>query len=271
MSWAVVAKKEFRDAARARLLWALSAVFVVALAAIAVGYTIINVRFTFAGALVVLTSFTTWFVPVTALVAGYKAIVGERESGTIKLLLALPHTRGDVVLGKVLGRTAAVIVPILGGFVATAGLSALLYTTFTPGIYAQFVGLSLLLALSFVSLAVAISAATRSTVRAVTAAVGAFVLFTFMWDLVPAGVYLLLNGQVPGSRELPAWYYFLEHLNPSNAYTALVTAVFPNLMSPLPDPRPFYLTGVVTFAILVGWIVVPLAVGYYRFRIAEFS
>jgi ABC-2 type transport system permease protein len=215
--------------------------------------------------------FTKWFVPVTALVAGYKAIVGERESGTIKLLLALPHTRGDVVLGKVTGRALAVLVPVLAGFAIAAGVSAVLYTTFAPDLYLAFVGLNLLLALAFVSLAVALSAAFRSTVRAVTAAVGAFVLFTFMWDLVPAGVYLLVNGQVPGSSQLPAWYFLVGHLNPSNAYTALITASFPNLVSPMPDARPVYLADGVTFGLLLAWVVVPLTLGYYRFLTTELS
>src|SRR5699024_6961636 len=54
-----------------------------------------------------------YLIPMIGIVVGYKAIAGERDSGSIKLLLALPNTRREVFLGKVIGQTAVVSVAIL--------------------------------------------------------------------------------------------------------------------------------------------------------------
>ena len=56
---------------------------------------------------------------------GFDAIVGERERGSLDLLLALPITRLELLLGKYLGLALALTVSTLGGF----GLVALVLST----------------------------------------------------------------------------------------------------------------------------------------------
>lgn len=269
MNWRVVAAKDFRDAVRTRSLWALSALFVAVLAGVTIGFTLVARRPSFPGLLTFLSALVVWLVPITALVVGYKAIVGERETGTLGILLSLPLSYWDAIFGKAVGRAAAVVAPIVAGFGVMALIALALYQRFFGGLFVLFVLLGVLLALAFVSIAVAISAVTGSAVRAASGAIGTFILFTFLWDLVPAGIYFLLNGQVVGNTEPPEWYLLVQHLNPSNAFTFLVTDLAPTLMSPVSKPAPFYLRPTFTALLMVLWVVLPFAVGYYHFRTTE--
>lgn len=67
---------------------------------------------------------------------GYRAIVGERESGSLKFLLGLPHTRRDVILGKLIGRVSTVTVAVLVGFAIVGVHLLVIAETFSVAAYA---------------------------------------------------------------------------------------------------------------------------------------
>jgi Cu-processing system permease protein len=50
-----------------------------------------------------LASLVIYLVPLIALILGYDTIVGERERGALELLLTMPISRLEVLLGKYLG------------------------------------------------------------------------------------------------------------------------------------------------------------------------
>ncbi len=66
-------------------------------------------------------------VPIAALITGYMAVVGERRSGSIKLLLGLPPNRADVVFGKLLGRATVIGTAIALAFVTALVLSSIFF------------------------------------------------------------------------------------------------------------------------------------------------
>jgi hypothetical protein len=107
MTWEVVARKDFQDAVRSHWLWALSALFVAVLAfppALIIA-DIIQIGQASEGLNTDLFVFLmrdtmTLLVPIIAIVLAYASVTGERDSGTLKLLLSLPHSRRDVVAGK---------------------------------------------------------------------------------------------------------------------------------------------------------------------------
>ena len=81
-----------------------------------------------------------------AVILGFDAICGDRERGTLRLMLANPVSRGAVVGGKLLGGALT-----LCGAMAAAFLFSLLILSFNPDIAfsgAEWVRLALLLALS---------------------------------------------------------------------------------------------------------------------------
>ncbi|QSG08011.1 ABC transporter permease [Halapricum desulfuricans] len=130
MSTLAVAKRDFLDVWRAKLVWAPVALV----------------------------------VPLIALVAAYLSIAGERESGSIKFTLGAPVDRSAVVLGKLLSRSGVVLAGLGVSFVIGTGIAQVLVPemTFEYADYAIFIGVTLLYALAYVAVAVAISAATVS-------------------------------------------------------------------------------------------------------------
>ena len=270
MSFAVVARKDFQDARRLRSLWVLSALFVLFVGLMAYLYTQIPqltpeeaANLSGLGLLGFLAAPAALFISITAVVVCYKAIAGESESGSGKLLLSLPNTRRDVVLGKVLGRTALLVVPLFVGFLVALGAVFAFDLTLAPVEFATFVLVTLLFALAYVSFVVGLSSTTRSATRASTLAIGAFVLLELAWDIVPFGMAYVANGlALPAS--LPNWALFVGQLAPSAAYLNAVAGVLPG--NTALAEVPFYLSPVASVAVLVAWMVIPVALGYRRYQ-----
>lgn len=287
MSLALVARKDFQDAIRSRVLWLLSVLFVLFISAMVLAFSEFesflaggqpgappqgaavnfNLYLFLAGA-------TTLFVSVTALVASYKSVAGERESGQLKLLLGLPHSRRDVLLGKVVGRTGVIAVPLLAGFLVALGVAVVLGVDVVLAEYALFALLTALYALVYVAIVVGVSATTGSTTRATAGAISIFVVLEVLWEAVPTAVlfgYYVLTGQdVPTSTAAyPEWFHVVTRLAPSTAYNAARNAVLPKSASVAVPGDSFLLNDWLGFVVLAFWLVVPLAVGYWRFEVAD--
>lgn len=283
MSWAVVARKDFRDARLSRALWAITAAFVLLSAGMAVLYATVPElsqdigELSTLGYLTLLLAVTTLFVSVAAIVIGAGAIAGERDRGSSKLLLGFPHSRADVLLGKLIGRTAVLAVAILVGLAVTLAVIVALFPTFSPADYAIFAAVTLLFALVYVGIMVAVSATTGSGGRAMAFGVGVFVLLEFLGDLLAPAVMFVVNGfSFGGIATVPGWYAFLNIVTPSAAYQNALgwflgdgTAAALTLGGMLDGAVPFYLTGWASIAVLALWLVVPLVLGYRRFAAAD--
>jgi len=295
MSWEAVARKDFQDAVRSRWIWVLSALSVVVFAGAAIGQLYVgsgpeNASGVLQTFLFFLKQGTGILIPLTALVVAYAAITRERESGTIKLLLSLPHSRDDVVLGKFIGRSGVVVLPVLIGFFVA--LLALLPAASGLDIvvYIQFALLTALLGVVFVGIAVGVSAAADTNQQALVGSGGLFGVFWFLWNFFVSGVNRaateLFSLSAPDQFRLRL---ALKLLNPIQAYKTLVDSLFmsglearvrmfsmllgmiPNQQAAQalgPELSALYSDPVVLLAMLV-WLVVPLAVGVVWFREAE--
>jgi ABC-2 type transport system permease protein len=294
VTWRDVARKDFEDVVRSKLLWGITVGFV----GLLVFFLIVGVASgnnddaDMSDLLAGIAQFAGFFVPLIALIAGYMAIVGERTSGSLRVLLSYPFSRTDVVTGKVVGRAAAVTVAILAGFVAMTALGVPL-TGELPILEIAGVALfTTLLAITFSTLAVGVSAALATRGRALALAVGIFFLLFVMWEAVAVGVYLAVTGDRPGLVSEP-WYFAIHQANPITAFRLAVGEITGSYVSPMVqlgledinygevEPAdletqsrvegslPFYLQpwfSVVSFLI---WAAVPLAVGYRRFARAD--
>jgi hypothetical protein len=180
MTWAVVARKDFNDARRSRSLWGLSAAFLV-LALLFAGLYAFVPEFTAdeevstLGLMTFLSAPVALFVAVASLVVAYKSIAGEAETGSGKLLLSLPHTRRDIVLGKVVGRSLVLAIPVLVGLVAMLAVVFVGEVAFSVTDYVLFGLVTMLFVLVYMAFYVGISASTTSTARAATLSVLALV------------------------------------------------------------------------------------------------
>ncbi len=264
---AVIAGKEFRDRIRNRWVLAVALVFAAFALVIAyfgaaqqgaVGFRGIDVT------IASLVSLVIYLVPLIALILGYDAIVGERERGSLELLLSLPITPLELLLGKYLGLAAALACSTLAGF-GLAGLALtwrLGWKALAP--YAGFTGSALLLGLAFLSIAVLVSALTRDRVRASGLAIALWFFYVLVYDLLLLGILVLSE-----RRFNLGFFPVLLYLNPADIFRILNVFGFEEV-------RKLYGLATVLPATLASpwllgsammlWIVAPLGVAVWRFR-----
>ena len=286
-TWADVARKDFEDAVRSKLLWGFIAVFVsfLAMALLSAEQLFPDpVTVDAAMALAGVAMLAQLFVPGIALVAGYMSVVGERRSGSLRVLLSYPFSRFDVVAGKLVGRGIVTGTALTAGFAAASVLVVALYGAPDVAAFVGFVATGLLVGLTFTGLAVGGSAAASTRGRAMTLTIGSFVGMVFFWKPVAVGVYYAITGALPGLRADP-WYFLLKRLNPLEAYRVLTGAVLDRHVSEVPrfpledvpataTPEqlelanriagdvPFYLGDWFSAVVLLAWGVIPGVAGY---------
>ncbi|WP_290818786.1 ABC transporter permease subunit [Halovivax sp.] len=291
MTWRTVAKKDFRDAVQSRALWALVGVFVVVSLIASYAYVEVPEMFgepggaTFGGLLFYTAGFTGLFVPLAAIVVCYKSLAGERELGSIKLLCSLPTTRGHVFAGKVVGRAAVLAFGLGVGLVVGLGFGSALLGEIDLVALLVFLLATLSFVAVYATIVVGLSATTGSTSRATTLALGFFVVFELLWDVVVMGVLYVAGGfSLPSPAEMPDWAFTLMQLSPSSAYFSSIVALLPDLADRVgadpsqagagvevsaADAEPLLASPEVGIVALAAWLLVPLVVGYRRFDAAD--
>lgn len=160
MSWAHVARKDFADASRSKLLWGLTVILLLLVAGLSVIPYLLDSdgSVAFGAGLTFVFGAVGFLIPIIGLVVGYRSIVGERESGSIRFLLGLPNSRRDVVIGKVIGRAIVVAVPTIFAFIVGAIVIYALYTGFEVINYLGLFVFTLIMGLVYVAIAVSVSA-----------------------------------------------------------------------------------------------------------------
>ena len=264
---ATIAGKEFWDRIRNRWVLAVALVFTAFALSIAyfgaaqqgsVGFRSIEVT------IASLVSLVIYLVPLIALVLGFDAIVGERERGSLDLLLSMPITRFELLLGKYLGLAAALAFSTIAGFglvcmvlAAQLDLNALFH-------YAGFMLSSVLLGCAFLSLAVMVSVFSTDRTRASGLAIALWFFFVLIFDLLLLGALVVTGGQTGGE-----FFPYLLLANPADVFRIL------NIFS-LEDVRTLY--GLATVfppalarpgllgAVMFAWIALPLAIAAWKFR-----
>ncbi len=262
-----IASKEFWDRIRNRWVLAVALVFTVFALVIAyfgaaqqgeVGFR--SIGFTIAS----LVSLVIYLVPLIALLLGFDAIVGERERGSLDLLLSMPITPLELLLGKFFGLATALAFSSIAGFGLVA--MALAPQLDPPALlrYFGFVLSSVLLGLVFLSLALSLSVFAADRTRASGMAIALWFFFVLVFDLLLLGALVASSGAYGG-----AIFPYLLLLNPADVFRVLnilaledvrvlygLATVFPPQLA-----RPWLLIGV-----MLAWIVAPLAVAAWRFR-----
>lgn len=213
---------------------------------------------------------TVLFVPMIGLALGTRSIAGERERGTVRLLLGLPISRGSVVLGKFLGRSAVVGIATLVGFAVAGGIALATYDAFDVAAFAGYTAMTLCYGAVFVAIGIGFSAGLPSRARAIAGAASLYVLFLIGWDFVLT-VLVALTGRSLTEDAVPAWIQLVGSSNPSWAFTYATRSVVPEYeaVTRRPAAETAGLDDWIGFPILAVWLVVPLVVGHLRFRTAD--
>lgn len=274
MSTLTVAKKDFRDAVRSKSLWLLTVLFVLFVPVVAL-YTVVSGSSVDDGIPTALV-FSTGLVmvvlaPVTALLVSIKSIVRERTLGTITTLLSLPHTRGEVFFGKLLGRLAVFTAAVLVGYVPALVILSLGHSEFATFEFVVTVVAVLYFGFFFLLIGLCASTLTRSESVA-TAAGFAIYFLIYFWSTI----FTLLNnwlGLVDGHAETFVSRFELTIIGNDITTMLLWLRGRESDMASAAVSNggdvPFYLQHWFAVVPLLVWIGVPLAIGYWQFNRIE--
>lgn len=289
-TWGAIARKDFEDAMRSKVLWALTGIFVafIVMSMLSAEELIEGVdTVTPSLALAGVAMLAQLFIPGLALAAGYLAITGERRDGSLRVLMSYPFTPFAVILGKLVGRLALTMSVLLTGFAVATAMVVVLYGLPSLTALGGFIGAGVLVGATFTGLAVGGSAMATSRGRAMAWTMGPFVAMMFFWKPVVVGLHYVLEGGLPGVQ-VPSWYILLKRLNPLEAYRVVVGKVLGEPVYAIPDfpledlpmgtmpadlgmedriagEIPFYLSDWFAVVILLAWGILPVLYGYRYF------
>lgn len=267
MSVGTIARKDIADAGRSKALWAVTSVVVLFTAGITglVGATgeqsaleVLSIAF----------QLGVVALPIVALFLAKGAITGERESGSLRMLLSLPPSRRDVLVGKFIGRTALMVLAALVGGVATG---VVVVTLLGGGLelLVPFIGFLGLMGIAFVAIGIGISAGSSTDGRATAFTVGAYMILVAMWNLIHGAIMAGASrfGLIEAGSQ-PAWGQLLGLLPPNRAAVSAFGAAVDggNIFAADPFASVWFPT-----LVLLTWLVVPVVVGYLRFRDADIA
>lgn len=218
-------------------------------------------------AIVAVGSALSVLLPLVCLVGSYAALVGERETGSVRFLLGLPNSRDEAYVGKYLSRSAVVVVPTVVCLALTGVIVAL---TFENGSFLGMVGLTLVsipYALLFVGIGLTASAYADTSNRSVAVVIAAFTVLRAGW---PALQFLLMSG-VEDPYPRPEWYFWVGRLNPINAYVKLTTLFgdvqyHPVITTPADSVSTVATSHWFAAVVLLGWTILTPLAGLVYFR-----
>lgn len=280
-----IVKRELTDAIRSKTIWgAVLALFVMASSSTIAMYLRRPRPATYGTVSENIPLSLFMFMPIIALLIGYNSIVGEKESGSIRFLYGLPTSRSEILVGKLLGRGLVFVITLLTAIFLLVALNIVLY----GGIgITQLIAHTLLLVLYglvWVGIGVGVSAASETRFQAVAGVFGLYAIFTFFWrgTVLPLLAFVITGDASTSTLKPivkatePTWYLYVQRLNPVYVYQ-----VGRGLLIEVIDSAPANVDAAITypmnveanafgFTIWLAWFVVPLVVGYWRFKHAEF-
>lgn len=233
------------------------------------------------------------FGGLAGLLASYRAISYERESGRLLLLAGLPFTRSQIVVGKMIGRTAAVAVPTLLAVCVGYIAGALDGRVASPAVLLGFLLLSVIYLAVTVGVGIGLSSLVRSSTVSVTGIIGYFIVLTAGWvDLLSIPVYSTLTGRGVIYTDPPAdiGLFLLQRATPAGAFSLATNWLFgianssasfnSAMLQVLPRVQtnallvrnafggdtPFLLAEPLVFVVFALWLIVPVGLGIAVFK-----
>ena len=265
-----IAKKEFLDNYRNKWIIALSIIFLILTLVISyfstpggvgwkdLGNTIGGMMF-----------FVQILIPIIALMLSYATIVGEREKGSLSLLLSYPIKREEIIIGKFLGLSSVLAIAIFIGFGISGIIIGINVKDVQWGDYLVFILSSILFGVVYIALAIFFSSVLKKRSTAIGAAIFIWFLFAMIWNIILFGILVSSYGFDKISQEdwmAPDWYYVGSIINPITAFSMLVALNVGPVQADIAGKLPTFYTTETTLLILFLWVIIPLLVALYIFK-----
>ncbi len=214
-----------------------------------------------------LSSLSIFLLPLIALILSYDGIAGEAERGTLLLLLSYPVARWQIVLGKFLGHTAILAIATIIGY-GSVGIVVWLTTDSAGDAWMPFlamIGSSVLLGAAFAAIGTLVSALARERTVAAGLALGLWLFFVIVFDMVLLGVLAGDTNQSIGPGVVP----YLLMLNPADIYRYFNLTGFENVrtfagMAGLGGS--VEISPALQLGALFAWVALPLSIAVLVFR-----
>ncbi|MDT8453331.1 MAG: ABC transporter permease subunit [Gammaproteobacteria bacterium] len=268
-----LALKEIRDGLRNR--WIAAAIIV--LGTLALALSILgsaptgSIRASALDVTVIsLASLSVYLIPLIALMLSFDALVGEFERGTMMLLLTYPVRRWQVIMGKFLGHLSILFIAIFAGYGGAIIIMILMNEGITDGwqAYVIMMSSSLILGAIFIALGYLVSVLVKERATAAGAAIGLWLLFVVLYDLILFGALLLDEGQVI-SQQL---FSTLMLISPTDTYRIFNLSLFEGVsqaagIAGVASGAGF--SGALMLVVMLLWVIVPLAATLLVFQRRE--
>ena len=206
-----------------------------------------------------------FLLPLIALLLSYNAIVGEDEDGTLLLLLTYPLSKGELLLGKLLGHTSILAIATIIGF----GSACLIIALFAEGVdlpqlvsaFGMFIVSAILLGMVFICISYVVSSWVAEKSKAAGMALVIWFFFVLIYDMGLLGLLVVTEGQLQADI-----FPYLLLLNPTDIFRLINLVGFETngtgLLS-IASEQSFSLSGLLLSIAI--WIIVPFVLAYYRF------
>ncbi len=162
-----------------------------------------------------MTTLSVYLTPLLALLLSFDAISGERERGSLALLLSYRLTRSEILAGKLLAHLAVLTFAMTTGFGA-AGVAAITAGGAGPESLAalvRLIGSSVILGATFLAFGYAVSSLAGSTTASAGLAVGIWMVTVVLYDLGLLGAVVMDDAGFFTQNLFP----WLLTLNPADA------------------------------------------------------
>ncbi|MCP4768360.1 MAG: ABC transporter permease [Gammaproteobacteria bacterium] len=272
MLW-ILALKELRDGFRNR--WVAAAIIVLGILALVLSVLgsapTGSVRVSELDISVIsLASLSVYLIPLIALMLSYDALVGEFERGTMMLLLAYPVTRWQIIVGKFLGHLMILLIAIVVGYGGTVVVLTLVTDSGTEGwqAYAMMMASTLVLGAVFIALGYLISVIVRERATAAGSAIGLWLVFVVLYDLLLFGA-LTMDEEQKISQQL---FSMLMLISPTDTYRILNLSLFDGVSEAAGIAgvaSEAGMSGMLLASSLLLWIILPLVATLLLFRRRE--
>ena len=272
MIW-VLALKELRDGLRNR--WVAAAIILLGVLALALSFlgsaptgsvkvsaldiTVIN-----------LASLSVYLIPLIALMLSYDALVGEFERGTMLLLLTYPVTRWQVILGKFLGHVLILFIAIFAGYGGALVIMSLIAGVGIEGwqAYLMMMMSSLVLGAVFVALGYLVSVLVKERATAAGTAIGLWLIFVVLYDLILFGALLLDDKQIIGQQ----LFSTLMLISPTDSYRIFNLSMFEGVSQAAGIAgiaSEAGMSGALLLSVMLLWVSLPLVATLMLFQRRE--
>jgi Cu-processing system permease protein len=272
MLW-ILALKELRDGLRNR--WIAAAIIV--LGGLALALSLLGSAptgsikaSTLDISVISLASLSVYLIPLIALMLSFDALVGEFERGTMMLLLTYPVTRWQVIIGKFLGHVMILFIAILAGYGGAVLIMTILTGSSLDGwqAYAIMMLSSLALGAVFIALGYLVSVLVKERATAAGTAIGLWLVFVVLYDLLLFAVLLIDKDQVINQQLFAA----LMLISPTDTYRILNLSMFDGVSQAAGIAgvaSEAGMSGTLLSSVLILWIITPLVATLLVFQRRE--